>query len=79
MIKYVIIFFTQSNCIENLSVMDKSMTSIVEWTQDLEDYDKVIRVVSSNNISLELLEKFRNIGIQAELMAVYRGDPLECM
>jgi len=79
MIKYVIIFFTQSNCIENLSVMDKSMTSIVEWTQDLEDCDKVIRVVSSNNISLELLEKFRNIGIQAELMAVYRGDPLECM
>jgi len=79
MIKYVIIFFTQSNCIENLSVMDKSMTSIVEWTQDLEDCDKVIRVVSSNNISLELLEKFRNIGIQAELMAVYRGNPLECM
>jgi len=76
MINYIIIFFTQSNCKEDLFVINRTMTSLVEWTQDLEDCDKVIRIVSSTDISSELLEKFRKIGINAELMAVYRGDPL---
>lgn len=84
MINYIIIFFTQSNCKEALFVIDKTMNSMVQWTQDLEDCDKVIRVVSSSDISSELLEKFKLIGVEAELMEVYQGDPsgisaLECL
>lgn len=79
MINYIIIFFTQNNCLENLSVIARTMNSIIEWTQDLEDCDKVIRIVSSSNISLELLEKLRKTGIETELMAIYRGDPSECL
>jgi hypothetical protein len=74
MINYIIIFFSQSNCTEHLSVIKRTMTSIIEWTQDLEDCDKVIRVSTSRNISVELLEKFTKIGLKAELMAVYQVD-----
>jgi hypothetical protein len=74
MINYIIIFFSQSNCTEHLSVIKRTMNSIIEWTQDLEDCDKVIRVSSSRNISVELLENFTKIGFKAELMAVYQVD-----
>jgi hypothetical protein len=74
MINYIIIFFSQSNCKEHLSVIKRTMTSIIEWTQDLEDCDKVIRVSTSKNISVELLENFTKIGLKAELMAVYQVD-----
>jgi len=77
MINYIIIFFTQSDCRGALYTIDNTMTyyaSIIEWTQDLEDCDKVLRIVSRNDISSELLEKFKKFGIKAELVAVYPYD-----
>ncbi|RZJ85477.1 MAG: hypothetical protein EOO20_20070 [Chryseobacterium sp.] len=74
MINYVIIIFTQSNSVKDLSIIDNTMmyfTSIIEWTQDLEDCDKVLRIVSSNDISIEILDRLHNFGISAKLMAVY--------
>ena len=79
MINYITIIFTKTNCREFLSIIDNTMTyltSIIEWTQDIEDCDKVIRIVSRNDISIEIVDSFRNFGIEAKLMAVYLVDPL---
>jgi hypothetical protein len=78
MLKYTIIFYTKTATLHELIKMYsflRCFNAIIRWTQDLEDCDKVLRIVSSYDISNKLQEAFKSLGIAAELMAVYYGDP----
>lgn len=66
-----------STVLENAS--DKSLVALAiagfdgvsEWSIDLEDIDKVIRIVSVRDISLECCEKLALFGIKATVMQVF--------
>lgn len=45
--------------------------NISEWSIDLEDCDKVIRIVSAKDISNEFCEKLAFFGIKASVMEVF--------
>lgn len=53
----------------------RSFDSILEWKQDLEDCDKVLRIATTRNISHILQNGFDDIGLIAKLIAVYKGNP----
>lgn len=78
MIKFIIIFYTQTNSIDDLCRIDEilgDLDGVLSWTQDLEDCDEVLRIVSGGDLSKKIQETFNNVGITSELMAVYLGDP----
>ncbi|QNN43435.1 hypothetical protein [Pedobacter roseus] len=66
-----------STVLENAS--DKSLVALAiagfdgvsEWSIDLEDIDKVIRIVSVRDISSECCEKLALFGIKATVMQVF--------
>lgn len=47
------------------------LQDISEWSIDLEDCDKVIRIVSAKDISSEFCEKLALFGIKASVMEVF--------
>lgn len=47
------------------------LQGISEWSIDLEDCDKVIRIVSANDISDEFCEKLALFGIKTSVMEVF--------
>jgi hypothetical protein len=66
-----------STVLENAS--DKSLVALAiagfdgvsEWSIDLEDIDKVIRIVSVRDISSECCEKLALFGIKSTVMQVF--------
>lgn len=66
-----------STVLENAN--DKSLVALAiagldgvsEWSIDLEDIDKIIRIVSVQDISTECCEKLALFGIKATVMQVF--------
>jgi hypothetical protein len=51
--------------------------SIKVWTCDLEDEEKVLRIISTSEISSPLVEEFRKGGVSTQIMAVFKKTKLE--
>ncbi|WP_316800264.1 hypothetical protein [Pedobacter frigidisoli] len=78
MIKFILIFYTQTSSIDDLLRIEKilgGLENVLSWTLDLQDCDRVLRVMSGVDLSKKIQETFNDLGIISELMAVYLGNP----
>ncbi|KLT67081.1 hypothetical protein AB669_04075 [Pedobacter sp. BMA] len=62
--------------LKSLKELMNTFAEITEWTLDLEDCDKVLRIVSNENIANQVISKLFRLGIQANVMAVYFDTPI---
>jgi len=77
---YTIIISTIINSTEDLKGIQKvikHLPSISEWSHDLDDCDKVLRVVSEINVSMVLVEQLGNLGITANVMEIFQEETSE--
>lgn len=49
---------------------------ILEWSVDLEDSDKILRVVSNNDVGPELVKSLEGVGISSSVMEVFDENGL---
>ncbi|WP_214228297.1 hypothetical protein [Pedobacter sp. B4-66] len=49
---------------------------ILEWSVDLEDSDKILRVVSNNDIGPELVKSLARVGVSSSVMEVFDENGL---
>jgi triacylglycerol esterase/lipase EstA (alpha/beta hydrolase family) len=74
MSRYIIILSTiieSVNDTDLVSLAIAGLKDISDWSIDLEDCDKVIRIVSTRDISHEFCEKLALFGIKASVMQVF--------
>lgn len=72
---YIIIMSTHtqsSKDLENLSQALDSFLNVMEWSIDLMDCDKVLRIEASTDITLPLIDKLKPLGIECYLMGVFK-------
>lgn len=77
---FTIIISTIINTQEDLLVVKQviqNFPSIKEWSQDLDDCDKVLRVVSEQNIATELVEELNTLGVVAKVMEIFEKESKE--
>ena len=75
MVLFVIILSTMINTSKDLKqtqIIISRFKSIKEWSCDLEDEDKVLRIISTREISSTLIEEFRKAGVSTQIMAVFK-------
>ncbi|WP_442587711.1 hypothetical protein ACSBL2_16835 [Pedobacter sp. AW31-3R] len=73
--QFVIILSTVINNsaeLESINHAIASTANIIEWNHDLDDDDKVLRIVSKNNISQHLLLALQNAGVSSALLGVFK-------
>lgn len=46
-------------------------TPVIEWNQDLDDEDKVLRIVSTEDVSDKLVAELQKSGIVSKIMGVF--------
>jgi len=74
MSRFIIIISTLINTpydLEHISSTVGKFAGVIDWTIDLGDSDKVLRLSASNNISTELTARFHQLGITAAVMGVF--------
>lgn len=77
---YTIIISTIINSQEDLKGIQQVINrfpSISEWSHDLDDCDKVLRIVSEYNVSKELIEQLNTFDIMANVMEIFQKEPLK--
>jgi hypothetical protein len=75
MARFVIIFSTVVKSSFDPDQMEKVLANfkgIMEWSYDLEDTDKILRVVCSENICYQLSSALQKAGISALALAVFK-------
>lgn len=80
MILFVIVLSTMidtSNDLKKIQTIISRFKSIKEWSCDLEDEDKVLRIISTREISKTLIEEFRKAGVFTQIMAVFKKRKLD--
>ncbi|WP_025143014.1 hypothetical protein [Pedobacter jeongneungensis] len=60
-----------SNDTSLIALAIAGLDDVSEWSIDLEDCDKVIRIVSTQDIGIECCEKLALLGIKASVMQVF--------
>ncbi len=71
---FVIIISTQihrENDSKAISKIMQGFNSIFEWSHDLQDSDKILRIVSNKEISQQLVSQFTSVGIQSTVIGVF--------
>lgn len=48
-----------------------NFNSISEWSQDLDDIDKILRIVSTEDISKKLLQQLERAEVSATILEVF--------
>lgn len=74
---YTIIISTTINSQEDLKGIQqviKHFPAISEWSHDLDDCDKVLRIVSEHNVSKEFIEDLSTFGIIAKVMEIFQKE-----
>jgi hypothetical protein len=74
MSRYTIIISTVIESVNDsnlVAVAIAGLKNINEWSIDLEDCDKVIRIIAARDISNECCEKLALFGIKASVMEVF--------
>lgn len=77
MSNYIIILSTSVNNptdLQQISQVIKGFTEVFEWSLDLDDCDKILRVVCCDNIGNELIKQLGMLGIYAVLLEVFNKD-----
>lgn len=72
--RFIIIISTVINSpydLEHISSTVGKFSGVIDWTIDLGDCDKVLRLSASNNISAELTADFHQLGITSAVMGVF--------
>ncbi|CAM4196969.1 hypothetical protein SAMN06265348_106187 [Pedobacter westerhofensis] len=75
MVLFVIILSTMINTSYDLNQTQTIMSrfkSIKQWNCDLEDEDKVLRIISTREISSTLIAEFRKAGVSTQIMEVFK-------
>ncbi|RQO74679.1 hypothetical protein DBR43_04650 [Pedobacter sp. KBW06] len=77
MSKHIIILSTTVNNsvdLQQVSQVISGFPEIGEWSVDLEDCDKILRVVCGNNIGDKLVKQFAVLGMYAEVLEVFNEN-----
>lgn len=77
MSNYIIILSTAVNNptdLQQISQVINGFTEVLEWSVDLEDCDKILRVVCRNNIGNELVKQLSVLGIYTTLLEVFNEN-----
>jgi len=77
MSNYIIILSTAVNSptdLQQIPQVIKGFTEIFEWSLDLDDCDKILRVVCRDNIGNELIKQLGMSGVYAVLLEVFNKD-----
>lgn len=75
MVLFVIVLSTMinsSNDLKQIEIIISRFKSIKEWSCDLEDEDKVLRIVSTRDVSSTLTEEFKKAGVSTQIMAIFK-------
>ena len=71
---YIIVYSTNIHNSEdfiNLSNVLASFSPVLEWTIDLTDADKVLRVQTTQDITTLLIDGLKELGIRCTLMGTF--------
>jgi hypothetical protein len=74
MSRFVIIMYTLVNSPIDLQFIKLGMEGLEEiqdWSLDLDDCDKVLRLVTTADIGAELLTRYHILGLKVKLMEVF--------
>lgn len=74
MFQFVIILSTVIRSPFDLGRIKNTITnigSIIEWSHDLDDSDKILRVVADKDISGILVSDLQSVGVDAMLLQVF--------
>ncbi|SDL87674.1 hypothetical protein SAMN05421820_102378 [Pedobacter steynii] len=77
MSNHIIILSTTVNNPTDLQYVSQAMSTfpeIVEWSVDLEDCDKILRIVCENNIGDQLVKQLSILGMYTEILEVFDGN-----
>lgn len=77
MSNYIIILSTAVNNptdLQQIPQVIKGFTEIFEWSLDLDDCDKILRVVCRDNIGNELIKQLGMSGVYAVLLEVFNKE-----
>lgn len=77
MSNHIIILSTtvnNSTDLQYISQVINGFTEVFEWSVDLEDCDKILRVVCRNNIGNELVKQLGVLGIYTALLEVFNEN-----
>jgi hypothetical protein len=75
MVLFVIVLSTMINTSYDLNqtqIIMSRFKSIKQWNCDLEDEDKVLRIISTKEISSTLIKEFRKAGVSTQIMEVFK-------
>jgi hypothetical protein len=61
-----------SSDLNQTQIIISRFKSIKQWNCDLEDEDKVLRIISTKEISSTLIEEFRKVGVFTQIMEVFK-------
>lgn len=81
MSQFILIISTVIRTPFDLDSIKKAITgfsSIIEWSQDLDDTDKILRIVADEDISKKLVQQLERVEVHAVLLDVFekRGGKL---
>lgn len=71
---FVIIMYTEIHSPVDLQLIKlgiEGLEEVLEWSLDLEDCDKVLRLVCSRDIGTALLTRFHILGLKVRLMEIF--------
>lgn len=68
-IMYTEVYFPLDQQLIKLGV--EGLEEVLEWSIDLEDCDKVLRLVCTEDVGAELLTRFNILGLKVRLMEVF--------
>lgn len=74
MSNFVIIMYTEAYSPADLRFISQLITdfdSVLEWSLDLDDSDRVLRIIATKNIANELLAYFKVQDLKVSLMEVF--------
>lgn len=77
MSNYIIILSTTVNNPTDLQYISQAISGFEEissWSVDLEDCDKILRIVCDNNIGDQLVKQLGILGMYAEVLEVFDGN-----
>jgi hypothetical protein len=75
MVLFVIVLSTMinsSNDLKQTQIIISQFKSIKEWSCDLEDEDRVLRIISTREISSTLIEEFRKAEVSTQIIHLRR-------
>ena len=76
---YIIIMYTNictSQDLGKLSITLDSFSSVMGWSIDMFDCDKVLRIEASKDITISLIKELRPSGIECNLKGIFNKRPI---